>query len=91
MINIEVVSFNKLSRFLNNLKNIFADKQTTTSHINDTTVHVTASDKAAWNDLLEVKDHVLVKSCTAGSEKVFKLTIDDQGNMRGVEVTDTQK
>jgi hypothetical protein len=45
------ISLNKLSLFLDNLKNIFADKKYVDTHINDTDVHVTAEEKEAWSSI----------------------------------------
>lgn len=51
MTNRKYVSLSKLSLFLDNLKNIFADKNYVDIHINDTDVHVTAEEKKAWSSI----------------------------------------
>lgn len=48
---IKYAGLETLSAFLNNLKNIFADKIYVDTHINDTTVHVTAEEKEAWSNI----------------------------------------
>lgn len=48
---IKYAGLETLSAFLNNLKNIFADKIYVDTHINDTAVHVTAEEKEAWSNI----------------------------------------
>ena len=45
------VNLEILSIFLNNLKNIFADKIYVDTHIDDMTVHVTAEEKETWSSI----------------------------------------
>lgn len=44
-------SLASLKTFLDNLKNIFADKNYADTHINDTAIHVTAEEKEAWSNI----------------------------------------
>jgi hypothetical protein len=48
---IKYAGLETLSTFLNNLKNIFADKIYVDTHISDTAVHVTAEEKEAWSNI----------------------------------------
>ena len=48
---IKYAGLETLSAFLNNLKNIFADKEYVDTHINDTAVHVTAEEKETWSNI----------------------------------------
>lgn len=59
MANNKYTSLENLRLFLSNLKNIFADKIYVDTHINDTSVHVTAEEKQAWsNDGYATEEYV---------------------------------
>lgn len=45
------VNLDALRTFLDNLKNIFADKNYVDAHIDDTAIHVTAEEKEAWSNI----------------------------------------
>lgn len=86
-----------LNSFLTECKKIFADKSSVSTvsnsletHSNDSDIHVTAAKQAKWDDACEVKPYIRVKSCTPGSTKIFRLTIDDTGLLTGEEETTSE-
>lgn len=56
-----------------------------TDHANNADIHVTAEEKAKWNSTPEFTELIL-KSSTEGSDKKFKITIDDDGNLKVEEI-----
>lgn len=48
---IKYAGLETFSTFLNNLKNIFADKINVDTHISDTAIHVTAEEKESWSNI----------------------------------------
>ena len=48
---IKYISLSKLSTFLDNLKNIFADKDYVNAHIDDADIHVTEEEKESWSSI----------------------------------------
>ena len=59
MANNKYTSLENLKLFLSNLKNTFADKIYVDTHINNTSVHVTAEEKQAWsNDGYATEEYV---------------------------------
>lgn len=58
-----------------------------TAHTENTDIHVTADDKKRWNSL-PIFTELILKSSTEGSEKKFKITIDDDGNLAVTEIVD---
>lgn len=92
----DLVDKTRLATFFEQCKNLFADKTTVSTinnsletHSNDDDIHVTAEQKAKWDDACEVKPYIRIKSCTEGSTKVFRLTIDDTGVLTGEEEDST--
>ena len=61
-----------------------------TAHTNNTDIHVTAEEKAKWNSTSQSSasefTELILKSSTEGSNKKFKITIDDDGNLKVTEI-----
>lgn len=81
-----------LNTAMQQIKARYADKDSVSAietslntHTSNSTVHITADERTKWNDACEVKSYIRVKSSTSGSSKVFRLTIDDDGILTGVE------
>lgn len=92
----DLINKDLLNAFFTECKKLFADKESVSTvsnsletHSKDSNIHVTAVEKAKWDDACEVKPYILVKSSTEGSTKVFRLTIDDTGLLTGKEETTT--
>lgn len=88
----DLVNKELLNIAITEIKTRFADNDSVSTisnnlsaHTNDNSIHVTATDKQKWNDNCEVKPYIRVKSCTEGSSKIFRLTIDDDGILTGIE------
>lgn len=75
-----LVNKDLLAKFLEQCKTLFADKKSVSA--------IDESLKRHIADSAEIKPYVYIKSCTEGSTKIFKLTIDDNGIITGEEKTD---
>lgn len=88
----DLVNKELLNKAISEIKARFADKDSVSTisnnlstHTDNDDIHVTAADKQKWDDNCEVKPYIRVKSCTKGSSKIFRLTIDDDGILSGIE------
>lgn len=73
----DLVNKDLLNAFLAKCITRFADKETVSAISESLESHIASAN--------EVQPYIRVKSCTEGSEKIFKLTIDDDGIISGEE------
>ena len=88
----KLIDFSLLTTFFDQFKAQYADKKSVSAiesnlknHIANSNVHVSADDKAKWNDACEIKPYIRIKSSTDGSTKIFKIVVDDDGLLTGEE------
>lgn len=71
----DLVNKDLLNVFLQKCITRFADKETVSAISESLNSHIASAN--------EVQPYIRVKSCTAGSTKIFRLTIDDEGIISG--------
>lgn len=88
----KLINLDLLKKFFDQVKVQYADKESVSAiknsldeHTANSGIHVTADEKNKWNDACEVKPYIRVKSNTDGSEKIFRLVVDDNGLITGEE------